>query len=217
MMADPSSIRALNPLNLVVLISGNGSNLQAILGHIAAGRLSATVAAVVSDRADAFGLVRARRAGVPAEVVARGDYRDAAAFYAALLRRVEAFAPDLVVLAGFMRVLPERFVGRFAHRMVNIHPSLLPRFKGLNTHQRVLDAGECRHGASVHWVTAELDAGPVILQAEVEVAPGDNAETLGARVLCKEHQIYARAIQWIAENRQLAGRGQPLAERAQAS
>lgn len=203
-MADPSSIRA---LNLVVLVSGNGSNLQALLEHIAAGRLSACVAAVISDRADAFGLVRARRAGVPAEAVVRGDYRDAAAFYAALLRRVEAFEPDLVVLAGFMRVLPERFVAHFEHRMVNIHPSLLPRFKGLNTHQRVIDAGERRHGASVHWVTAELDAGPVILQAEVEVAPGDNAETLGARVLREEHQIYARAIQWIAENRQLAGRG----------
>lgn len=213
-MADRSSIRA---LNLVVLISGNGSNLQALLEHIAAGRLSACVAAVISDRADAFGLVRARRAGVPAEAVARGDYRNTAAFYAALLRRVEAFEPDLVVLAGFMRVLPARFVEHFERRMVNIHPSLLPRFKGLNTHQRVLDAGERRHGASVHWVTAELDAGPVILQAEVEVAPGDNAETLGARVLRKEHQIYARAIQWIAENRQPAGRGRPLAGRAQAS
>jgi len=209
MMADPSSIRA---LNLVVLISGNGSNLQALLERIAAGRLSACVAAVISDRADAFGLVRARRAGVPAEVVARGEYRSKAAFYAALLRRVEAFEPDLVVLAGFMRVLPKRFVEHFARRMVNIHPSLLPRFKGLNTHQRALDAGERRHGASVHWVTAELDAGPVILQAEVEVAPGDNAETLGARVLHKEDQIYGGAIQWIAENRQLAGRG-----RAQAS
>lgn len=212
-MADRSSIRA---LNLVVLISGNGSNLQALLEHIAAGRLSACVAAVISDRADAFGLVRARRAGLPAQAVVRGDYPNRAAFYAALLRRVEAFEPDLVVLAGFMRVLPECFVEHFEHRMVNIHPSLLPRFKGLNTHQRVLDAGERRHGASVHWVTAELDAGPVILQAEVEVAPGDTAETLGARVLRKEHQIYARAIQRIAQNRQPAGRGRALPERARA-
>jgi len=185
---------------LVVLISGNGSNLQAILDRIAAGELSARVAAVISDRADAFGLARAQRAGVAAEVVTRGDYAGAAEFFAALQRRVESFAPDLVVLAGFMRILPPRFVARFDGRLINIHPSLLPRFKGLNTHQRALDAGATVHGATVHLVTAELDAGPVIAQAEVAVEAGDTAESLGARVLREEHRIYPQAIQMLAES-----------------
>ena len=193
------------PINLVALISGNGSNLQAILDNIDNGRLSATLSAVISDRADAFGLTRAARAGVPAVVVARHDHADSSAgtsaFHEALLRRVESFEPDLVVLAGFMRILPAWFVERFDRKMMNIHPSLLPKFKGLNTHQRALDAGERRHGASVHWVTTELDAGPIILQAGVEVAPGDTAETLRRRVLEQEHRIYSRAIQWFADNR----------------
>ena len=190
-----------SPLNLAVLISGNGSNLQAILDRIADGALGARVSAVISDRADAFGVVRATRAGVPVAVVACREYPDAAAFHAALLRRVESCAPDLVVLAGFMRILPASFVARFDRRIVNIHPSLLPKFKGLNTHQRALDAGERRHGATVHLVTEALDDGPILLQAEVAVAPDDTAETLGARVLREEHRIYARAIQWFADNR----------------
>lgn len=200
------------PLKLVVLISGNGSNLQAILDRIAAGELSATVAAVISDRADAHGLTRARQAGVPAEVVARADCDSAAEFFAALRRRVESFAPDLVVLAGFMRILPPRFVARFAGRLINIHPSLLPKFKGLNTHRRALDAGAQVHGATVHWVTAALDAGPVIAQAEVAVAAGDTAETLGARVLREEHRLYPQAIQQIAES-WAAGEANPAAAR----
>ncbi len=193
------------PLNLVVLISGNGSNLQAILDNIAGGALSARVVAVISDRAGAFGLTRAARAGVPAVVVARRDYRNLADFHGALLRRVAAFEPDLVVLAGFMRILPARFIARFAGRILNIHPSLLPKFKGLNTHQRALDAGELRHGATVHLVTEALDDGPILLQAEVEVAPGDSAETLGKRVLAQEHRIYARAIQTFANHRHWRG------------
>lgn len=193
-MVDDSAI------TLVVLISGNGSNLQAILDNIARGTLPARVAAVISDRADAFGLTRAARADVPAMVIAPGDYPSRAAFHLELLRWVESFQPDLVVLAGFMRILPVEFIERFAHRIVNIHPSLLPKFKGLNTHQRALDAGERRHGASVHLVTAELDGGPVILQAEVAVAPNDNAETLRQRVLAQEHRIYSEAIRWFAEN-----------------
>jgi len=195
----------LAPLQLVVLISGNGSNLQAILDRIDAGELSARVAAVISDRAAAVGLARARRAGVAAETVARGDYDSAAAFFDALRRRVESFAPDLVALAGFMRVLPPAFVAHFDRRLINIHPSLLPRFKGLHTHQRALDAGAAVHGATVHWVTAELDAGPVIAQAEVTVQPGDTAETLGARVLEQEHRIYPQAIQQLAEQRAAGG------------
>ncbi len=193
-MVDDSAI------TLVVLISGNGSNLQAILDNIARGTLPARVAAVISDRADAFGLMRAARAGVPAMVIAPGDHPSPAAFQLELLRRVESFQPDLVVLAGFMRILPAEFIERFARRIVNIHPSLLPKFKGLNTHQRALDAGERRHGASVHLVTAELDGGPIIVQAEVAVAADDNAETLRQRVLAQEHRIYSEAIRWFAEN-----------------
>ena len=205
-----------SPINLVVMISGDGSNLQAILDNIANGTVAARVSAVISDRADAFGLVRAARAGVPTAVVARRDYKNLAAFHAALLDRVESFQPDLVVLAGFMRILPARFVARFERRIMNIHPSLLPRFKGLDTHQRALDAGARRHGATVHLVTEKLDDGPIIIQAEVEVAPDDNAATLGARVLRQEHRIYSRAIQWFAENRN-AGAAHPLPTHGKAS
>ena len=189
------------PLNLVVLISGSGSNLQAILDNIANGSLSARVSAVISDRHDAFGLTRAAQADVPTVVVARDDHGSISDFHSALLGQVEFFDPDLVVLAGFMRILPARFVDRFSGRIMNIHPSLLPKFKGLNTHQRALDAGERRHGATVHLVTAELDDGPIIVQAEVEIKPDDNAETLQQRVLQHEHRIYSRAIQEFAQNR----------------
>jgi len=201
----PGPAGPLAHLQLVVLISGNGSNLQAILDRIDAGELSARVAAVISDRAEAVGLARARRAGVAAETVARADYANAAEFFDALRRRVESFAPDLVALAGFMRILPAAFVAHFDRRLINIHPSLLPRFKGLHTHQRALDAGATVHGATVHWVTAELDAGPVIAQAEVAVQPGDSAETLGARVLEQEHRLYAKAIQQLAKQRAAGG------------
>ena len=204
-----------SPVNLVVLISGGGSNLQAILDNIANGTVAATVAAVISDRADAFGLVRAARGGVPTAVVERRDYESLAAFHAALLDRVESFQPDLVVLAGFMRILPARFVARFERRIMNIHPSLLPKFKGLDTHQRALDAGARRHGATVHLVTEKLDDGPIIIQAEVEVAPDDSAATLGARVLRQEHRIYSRAIHWFAENRN-ADSAHPLPARRKA-
>ncbi len=186
-------------IHLVVLISGDGSNLQAILDNIANGTLRAEVSAVISDRADAFGLVRASRAGVPTFVVARHDYDRMADFHEALLRQVESSAPDLVVLGGFMRILPKQFVARFERRIMNIHPSLLPKFKGLDTHQRVLDAGQRRHGATVHWVTAELDDGPIIMQVEVEVADDDTADILRMRVLREEHRIYSRAIQTFAQ------------------
>ena len=205
------AVAVADPLNLVVLISGNGSNLQAILDGAASGELPARVAAVISDRADAYGLKRAARAGVPAHVVARDAHAGRDAFEDELLRRVESHAPDLIALAGFMRVLSPHFVGRFPRRILNIHPSLLPKFKGLNTHQRALDAGERRHGASVHFVTAELDGGPVILQSEVEIAPGDDAESLRARVLREEHRLYPRAIRQLAENRR---RGMNMADMA---
>ena len=187
------------PINLVVLISGNGSNLQAILDNIAAGKLAAKVAAVISDCADAHGLTRAKRAGVRTALVARDDYKTAAAFDAALLKMVASFSPDAIVLAGFMRILPPPFIARFANRIVNIHPSLLPKFKGLNTHQRAIDAGAHRHGATVHIVTDKLDDGEIIGQVRVAVYEDDDAETLAVRVLRKEHWLYPRAIKLFAK------------------
>lgn len=193
---------AIPPLNLSVLISGNGSNLRAILNNIDNGTLSAQVIEVISDRADARGLIHAKNAGVPTSVL---GYRDAeaASFYnellnTELLNKVINCRPDLIVLAGFMRILPARFVVQFKNRIINIHPSLLPKFKCLNTHQRALDAGEQKHGASVHWVTEGLDEGPVIEQEEVDIHSGDTAETLRARVLACEHQLYSHVIQQIA-------------------
>jgi len=189
------------PLPLVVLISGRGSNLQAILDAIAAGELPARVAAVISDQPGAAGLARARRAGVPAEVVAERGHGSRADYDRALMARIDRYRPGLVVLAGFMRILGPEFVRHYRHRLMNIHPSLLPAFRGLNTHARALAAGVREHGASVHFVTEDLDAGPVICQARVPVLPGDDADTLAARVLAQEHRLYPRAIRWFAEGR----------------
>ncbi|MGE5155469.1 MAG: phosphoribosylglycinamide formyltransferase, partial [Bdellovibrio bacteriovorus] len=159
------------------------------------------IVAVVSNEAEAFGLERARRAGIPAEVLSHRDYRDRAAYDQALGELIDRFEPGLVVLAGFMRILTPGFVARYAGRMMNIHPSLLPKYRGLHTHQRALDAGEQEHGASVHFVTDELDGGPLIIQARVPVLPGDDAEALAARVLSREHRIYPMAVRWFAEGR----------------
>ena len=190
------------PIRLVVLASGNGSNLQAILDNIAGGMLRAKVAAVLSDRVDAFALTRAKRAGVTAEAVPRGSD-----FFTRLQTRVEWFGPDLIVLAGFMRILPPNFVARFAQRIVNIHPALLPKYKGLNTHQRALDANETEHGATVHLVTEELDAGAILAQARVAVLPDDDAAALAARVLAQEHVIFSRAIAQFAAQHGFAKSG----------
>lgn len=189
-----------SPLRLVALISGRGSNLQAILDNIAAGTLSAQVVAVLSDQPQALGLTKAARAGILAIPVAQQKHQSTDEFYKMLLCRVESFAPDLVVLAGFMRILPNWFIARLGYKIMNIHPSLLPKYKGLHTHQRVLDAGERKHGATVHWVTEELDSGATIIQSAVDVAPDDTAETLCQRVLHREHQIYSHAIQGFAQN-----------------
>lgn len=186
---------------LVILISGRGSNMQAILDEAAAGRLPVEVRAVVSNEPDAPGLARAHAAGVPTRVVCHRDFPTRAAFEAALAAAIDACAPDLVVLAGFMRVLSPEFVARYAGRMLNIHPALLPQFPGLNTHERALKAGVKQHGASVHFVTPDVDAGPVIIQAAVPVLPGDTPEQLAARVLKEEHRIYPQAIRWYVEGR----------------
>jgi phosphoribosylglycinamide formyltransferase-1 len=188
-------------LPIVVLISGTGSNLQAIIDARARGELPVEICAVVSNNPRAPGLERARRAGIPAIAIDHAQYAAREQFDAALQTEIDSFAPRLVVLAGFMRILTPAFVAHYAGRLLNVHPSLLPKYRGLNTHQRALDAGDTEHGASIHYVTTELDGGPVVLQARVPVLPGDTAQTLRARVQEQEHRIYPLAIRWIAENR----------------
>lgn len=205
------------PVRVVVLISGSGSNLQALIDARDAGTLPAELCAVISNRADARGLVRAREAGIAAEVLDHGAYASREAYDAALRQRIEAHGAGLVVLAGFMRILTDGLVEHFRGRMLNIHPSLLPAYRGLHTHRRVLEAGESQHGCSVHFVTPALDAGPVIAQGAVAVRPGDTEDALAARVQAQEHRIYPLVVRWFAEGRlQLAGErvlldGRPLA------
>lgn len=189
------------PLRLVVLLSGNGSNLQAIIDSIENKTLPAQIVAVISNKSDAYGLERAKKAGIPHEVLSHTDFSDRQNYDQALVKRIDQYKPDLVILAGFMRILSDEFVEHYLGRMMNIHPSLLPKFKGLNTHQRVLDAGENEHGCSVHFVTPALDDGPVILQATIVVNKDDTAETLAKRVHTEEHRIYPEAIRLFAENK----------------
>lgn len=185
----------------VVLISGRGSNLSAILQATRASDYPAMVVGVVSNKAEAAGLQLARDGGIPVSVVPNADYPDRASYDQALQAAVDAYAPDLVILAGFMRILTPGFVAHYAGRIINIHPSLLPSFTGLHTHQRALDTGVRLHGCTVHFVTAELDHGPIIVQAAVPVHDDDDAETLAARVLALEHRLYPQAVRWFAENR----------------
>ena len=189
------------PLRLVVLASGRGSNLQAIIDAAVQGRLAARIAAVISDRAHAFALQRARKAAIIAQALAPKDFADREAYDAALADLVASHRPGLVVLAGFMRVIGGLFVRRFTGRILNIHPSLLPAYPGLDTHKRVLEAGERETGASVHFVTEALDAGPLIAQARMPIRPGDRARDLAARVLELEHVIYPQVIGWFAAGR----------------
>lgn len=185
----------------VVLISGRGSNLSAILKATQSADYPAEVVGVVSNKAEAPGLQLARDADISVSVLPNADYADRASYDQALQAAVDAYAPDLVILAGFMRILTPEFVAHYAGRMINIHPSLLPAFTGLHTHQRALDAGVRVHGCTVHFVTAELDHGPMIAQAAVPVLESDDARTLGARVLSVEHQLYPMAVRWFAEGR----------------
>lgn len=186
---------------LVILISGRGSNMEAIVRVCAAQRWPARVAAVVSNRPDAAGLAFAAAHGIATAVVDHTQFDGRDAFDAALAQVLDAHEPDLVVLAGFMRVLTPALVERYAGRMMNVHPSLLPSFTGLYTHQRALDAGVAVHGATVHFVTAELDHGPIIAQGVVPVLAGDDAAALAARVLRVEHTLYPRAVRWFVEDR----------------
>ncbi|MEM5371064.1 phosphoribosylglycinamide formyltransferase [Paraburkholderia azotifigens] len=187
--------------NLVILISGRGSNMEAIVRACASEGWPARVAAVIANRPDAAGLAFAASQGIAAAVVDHRQFPDRESFDAALAREIDGFSPDLVVLAGFMRVLTDGFVNRYAGRMINVHPSLLPSFPGLKTHQSALDAGVRLHGASVHFVTPTLDHGPIVLQSAVPVLAGDDAATLAARVLETEHLIYPRAVRWFVEGR----------------
>lgn len=183
--------------SIVILISGRGSNMDAILD---AG-LPLTIKAVISNRPDASGLVSASQRGVTTCVVDHKSHASREAFDAALANTIDRFAPDYIVLAGFMRVLTEGFVNRYPQRILNIHPSLLPAFPGLHTHRQALAAGVKNHGATVHFVVPRLDHGPVIVQAAVPVLPGDDEAALGQRVLAVEHQIYPQALRWLAEGR----------------
>ena len=182
-------------MSVVVLISGRGSNLQALLDA------GLPVSAVVSNRADAAGLAIARQRGVPTCVVAHREFASREAFDTALAGEIDRYAPRLLALAGFMRVLTPAFVARYDGRLVNVHPSLLPAFPGLETHERALAAGVKVHGCTVHFVTAELDHGPIIAQAAVPVRPEDTADTLAARVLRQEHVVYPRAVRWFLEGK----------------
>lgn len=188
-------------LPIVVLISGNGSNLRAIAEQARAGALPVEIRAVIGDRAGAAGLSWAAAAGLPTRVLPASEFADRNAFDQALAAEIDRHSPGLVVLAGFMRVLGAEFVNRYAGRMLNIHPSLLPRHRGLHTHRRALEAGDPVHGASVHFVTPELDGGPVVLQARVPVRTGDDEASLAARVLAWEHRIYPECIGWFATGR----------------
>jgi len=186
--------------NVVVLISGSGSNLQALIDSQAEDN-PARIRAVISNRADAFGLTRAQDAGIPTAVLDHKAFDGRESFDAALMEAIDGHAPDLVILAGFMRILTPGFVRHYQGRLLNIHPSLLPKYKGLDTHRRALEAGDSEHGCSVHFVTEELDGGPVAIQAALAVEPGENIEQLTQRVHAAEHQIYPLAMRWFAEGR----------------
>jgi phosphoribosylglycinamide formyltransferase-1 len=190
-------------LPIAILISGRGTNMRAIAERAAAGTLPVEVRVVVSDQPAAAGLRTAAAMNITTRVLVPRDFADRASYDQALVRLLSEHGPQLIVLAGFMRILTPHFIGAFAGRILNVHPSLLPSYRGLHTHRRVLEAGERLHGASVHFVTEELDGGPVILQAEVPVLPGDSETTLSARVQRSEHRIYPQAIDWFAHGRLL--------------
>lgn len=187
--------------SIVALISGGGTNLQAIIDACASDQLNAEIKAVISNQTDAYGLQRAAKASIPTEVIDHASYEDRTSFDRELKRRVAAYQPDLIVMAGFMRILTEEFIDPFLGRIMNIHPSLLPKYRGLHTHRRALGAGDKEHGCSIHFATNELDGGPVILQATVPILEGDSPDSLAGRVLEKEHIIYPLSIGWFCEGR----------------
>jgi phosphoribosylglycinamide formyltransferase 1 len=190
-------------LPIAILISGRGSNMRVIAERAAAGTLPVDVRVVVSDQPAAEGLQAAAALNIATRVLAPREFADRPSYDRALVQLLEQYQPKLIVLAGFMRILTPHFIGAFPGRMLNVHPSLLPKYRGLHTHRRALEAGDTLHGVSVHFVTEELDGGPVVLQAEVPVLPGDSEKTLSARVQQAEHRIYPQAIDWFARGRLL--------------
>jgi phosphoribosylglycinamide formyltransferase-1 len=189
------------PLQLAILISGNGSNLQSIIDAIELGKLSAQIKAVVSSNSEAYGLVRASKHGLNTWVIDHRDFQDREQYDAVLQHYLESVAADYIVLAGFMRILGPAIIKAFEHRILNIHPSLLPAYKGLNTHQRALDDGAAQHGVSIHLVTAELDDGPIICQAKYPVEAGDHVEDLQTRGHRLEHQMYPQVLRWLSDKK----------------
>lgn len=208
-----------NKSRIVVLISGGGTNLQAIIDACKSSSFPGEVVGVLSNKADAYGLVRASDADIETISLSHKDFDSRESYDQAMLSRIDIIKPDLIVLAGFMRILTADFVNHFQGKLINIHPSLLPKYQGLNTHQRAIDAGDTQHGVSVHFVTEELDGGPVILQAKVPVFPEDTADDLAKRVHEQEHRIYPLVVKWHAlgrltmtnENAVLDGNILPLA------
>jgi len=186
---------------IVVLISGSGTNLQAIIDACKSSDYPGEVVGVLSNKADAYGLVRAQEAGIEILSLCHKSFDSRENYDLALMDKIDAFNPDLIVLAGFMRILTPAFVQHYQGKLLNIHPSLLPKYQGLHTHQRAIDAGDKEHGVSVHFVTEELDGGPVVLQAKVPVFEGDNADDLAARVHEQEHRIYPLVVKWYCQQR----------------
>jgi len=183
----------------VVLISGSGSNLQSIIDKAA--DIDLTISCVVSNRSDAYGLTRAENAGIPHHLVEHTQFDSRTAFDQAVSKIIDQYSPDIVILAGFMRIFTEAFAQKYCGKILNIHPSLLPKFQGLNTHQRALDAGEKEHGVSIHFVTVQLDGGPVIAQSRVDIIPSDDAISLAKKVLIEEHKLYPEVIHWFTQGR----------------
>ncbi|EQB99194.1 phosphoribosylglycinamide formyltransferase [Photorhabdus temperata] len=187
--------------NIVVLISGNGSNLQAVIDACQQNKISGQICAVFSNTANAYGLLRAKQAEIPAHVVSPKNYADRQTYDQALKHAIDQYQPDLVVLAGYMRILTPDFVQHYFGRLLNIHPSLLPKYPGLHTHRKAMENGDTEHGTSVHFVTEELDGGPVILQAKVPIFANDQESEVIKRVQTQEHDIYPLVINWFVEGR----------------
>ncbi len=184
-----------------VLVSGGGTNLQSIIDNIHLGDCAAEIECVISNVADVYALTRADNANIPRHVISHKNFSHRAEFEQALIDKLDSYDVDIIVLAGFMRILESTFISHYPGRILNIHPSLLPKYSGLNTHQRALESGDSSHGCSVHFATTELDGGPVILQASVSILENDDAQILAKRVLEKEHIIYPKCVQWLCENR----------------
>jgi len=196
--------------NAVILISGSGSNLQAFIDQVSANELDLNISLVISNKADAFGLERASNAGIATDCINHRDYASRLEFDQALMARIDQATPDIVILAGFMRILTPEFVNHYANRLVNIHPSLLPKYPGVDTHQRAITAGDQWHGASIHFVVPEVDAGPIILQGQLAIGSGDTPESLQQRIHKIEHKLYPLAVKWFTQGRLSLSNGKIL-------